>query len=325
MATPPLEQLSPEYLSENNGSSRLMNTSIAFIVLSTVIYAAFVVSRVSLVARNGWETWTLYPLSYLLALALCVIGILIVTIGGGGRHTAVFLASDPSNIRREKDSDHNMGCSGRGGIILVFTICKPFAFKWDKTIHGECADWMASYRYVSIPNIITDIAIILLPVRMLYQLNLGRTEKLGVFVATMAGGLGIITSVIRFVGFYLADLPSDVTWYTVNTSIYTIIEVAAYFVCSCLPGIRPLVRLLYKKLDLSILTSRVTKSSNWQSPEADMPLGNPRATYKASVTSSRQLRSGGNEGFILLEETIQVGTSSTGSDPHARRQCPSEL
>lgn len=76
------------------------------------------------------------------------------------------------------------------GIICTFTICQPFAYKWDKTIPGgHCANLMAAYKYISIPNIITDLAILGLPYSTLRQLRTGKIQKFGIFVTFMTGGL----------------------------------------------------------------------------------------------------------------------------------------
>lgn len=70
-----LSALSPEYLAEENNTQPLIGTCIAFIVIPTVVYAMFLVSRIFCASRNGWEVWALYPLSYLLTIASCIIGI----------------------------------------------------------------------------------------------------------------------------------------------------------------------------------------------------------------------------------------------------------
>lgn len=76
------------------------------------------------------------------------------------------------------------------GIIATFTICQPFAFKWDKTIEdGKCANLMAAYKYISIPNIVTDIAILVLPVPSLWKLHTSKWRKIGIFVTFATGGL----------------------------------------------------------------------------------------------------------------------------------------
>ncbi|KAG6362557.1 hypothetical protein INS49_007649 [Diaporthe citri] len=76
------------------------------------------------------------------------------------------------------------------GIIAALVTCQPFAFKWDKTIQGgHCADLLAAYKYVSVPNILTDLAIAILPLSTLYHLQMSRTRKIGVSLTFMAGSL----------------------------------------------------------------------------------------------------------------------------------------
>lgn len=75
-------------------------------------------------------------------------------------------------------------------IIGSSLICQPFAFKWDKSIAGgHCGDIMALYRYVSIPNIITDVAILILPFPTLYKLQISTPKKAGIFLTFLTGGL----------------------------------------------------------------------------------------------------------------------------------------
>lgn len=76
------------------------------------------------------------------------------------------------------------------GVITVSVICQPFAFKWDKTIpNGHCGDLFATYTYVSIPNILTDLAIAILPISTLYHLQMSRMRKIGVSLTFLAGSL----------------------------------------------------------------------------------------------------------------------------------------
>lgn len=62
---------------------------------------------------------------------------------------------------------------------------------------------------------------------------------------------GVITAIIRFVVFYTVDLPSDLTYLITDAMTVSVIEPGAYFICSCLPGICPLMRVLYKKMRTS--------------------------------------------------------------------------
>jgi len=76
------------------------------------------------------------------------------------------------------------------GIIAVLVTYQPFAFKWDKTIPGgHCADLLAAYKHVSIPNILTDLAIAILPMSTFYHLQMSRSRKTGIFLTFLAGNL----------------------------------------------------------------------------------------------------------------------------------------
>jgi hypothetical protein len=79
--------------------------------------------------------------------------------------------------------------NGISGLIVTFTICQPFNFKWNKAINGHCADIMAAYRYVSVPNIITDVGVLLLPISTLYKLQISNPRKIGIFITFLTGGL----------------------------------------------------------------------------------------------------------------------------------------
>ena len=77
-----------------------------------------------------------------------------------------------------------------GYIINNFTICQPFAYTWDKTIDGgHCGDILAGWLASAIINVILDIAVIVLPMPMLWGLQMQVTKKIlisGIF------GLGIV-------------------------------------------------------------------------------------------------------------------------------------
>lgn len=76
------------------------------------------------------------------------------------------------------------------GLITYFVICQPFAFKWDKTIPGgHCADLQAAYKYVSIPNIVTDLAIVALPFPTLRLLQVSAIQKVGIFATFLMGSM----------------------------------------------------------------------------------------------------------------------------------------
>jgi len=77
------------------------------------------------------------------------------------------------------------------GVSLSLTTCQPFAFRWDKSIPGgHCPMDMAMlWRIATFPNIISDVAILVLPFSTLYGLKTSRARKVGLFVTFLTGSL----------------------------------------------------------------------------------------------------------------------------------------
>lgn len=79
-------------------------------------------------------------------------------------------------------------------IIVSLTACKPLAFKWNKTIQGHCIDQVASYRYVSLPNLITDLIILILPHPVIWHLHTGRIQKVALTITFLTGSMWVATT-----------------------------------------------------------------------------------------------------------------------------------
>lgn len=67
-------------------------------------------------------------------------------------------------------------CYTIGSLMVLYMVivclvagfaCRPLAFFWDKTLDGTCVDIKALYQWASFPNIITDVAMLVLPIPMI--------------------------------------------------------------------------------------------------------------------------------------------------------------
>ena len=68
--------------------------------------------------------------------------------------------------------------------------CRPFAANWNPQLPGaHCIDKEAFFRYGSIPNILTDIVILVIPVRTVWNLHTSTRLRIGLTVTFMVGGL----------------------------------------------------------------------------------------------------------------------------------------
>ena len=57
-------------------------------------------------------------------------------------------------------------------IMTAFFQCTPFAYAWDKTIHGgRCINQNAFERWISFPNVVIDLGILCLPQPLVWSLH----------------------------------------------------------------------------------------------------------------------------------------------------------
>lgn len=72
--------------------------------------------------------------------------------------------------------------------ITAFSACRPFAANWNPKIPGSfCIDKEGLFRWASFPNILTDVIILLLPMRTIWNLHTSLQLKIGL-VSTFAVG-----------------------------------------------------------------------------------------------------------------------------------------
>ena len=74
--------------------------------------------------------------------------------------------------------------------VLSCFKCAPFAYNWDRTIpYGSCLDINREYQWITFPNIVTDVMILLLPMRVVWKLQVPRVQKIGLAVTFLTGCL----------------------------------------------------------------------------------------------------------------------------------------
>jgi hypothetical protein len=75
------------------------------------------------------------------------------------------------------------------GIISPAVSCRPFEYNWNKKIPGHCFDILASYRWVSFPNIVTDLVMMGLCIPAIYRLQVPIGTKVSLALTFMLGSV----------------------------------------------------------------------------------------------------------------------------------------
>jgi hypothetical protein len=72
---------------------------------------------------------------------------------------------------------------------LIFP-CKPIAKAWDVTItEGSCINRGAVYIMQAVTNIVTDIVLLLLPIPIVWKLQMPVVQKIGLVLIFVVGSL----------------------------------------------------------------------------------------------------------------------------------------
>ncbi|PQE08859.1 integral membrane protein [Rutstroemia sp. NJR-2017a BBW] len=104
--------------------------------------------------------------------------------------------------------------------------CIPVTFVWDHTLQGHCVARIKMFQYYSIPNIITDVALMILPIPKIWTLKMTKVQKMALTFTFLLGSIGLISAIIRFVIFGKNDALNDGTWSSVPLQQWVIIEVS---------------------------------------------------------------------------------------------------
>jgi hypothetical protein len=153
------------------------------------------------------------------------------------------------------------------GVVLTFLYifqCRPVEAAFSTT-EGTCIDIIAVYLSSTPINILTDLAILLLPLPVLTSLRMQFREKVILVATFIVGGFVTIVDIVRIV--YLQDAlreellldplasitsrPPDFTYYASFSLMWSAVEVSVGIMCCCVLVLKPLVmrvmpRLLYE-------------------------------------------------------------------------------
>ncbi|KAL8865017.1 MAG: hypothetical protein Q9198_009513 [Flavoplaca austrocitrina] len=113
--------------------------------------------------------------------------------------------------------------SAFASILATIFQCTPIRRAFDHQRERSCIDLKAFWYTNAISNIATDLVILALPQRLIYQLQMPRRLKVGLYSIF---GLGLIT---------------------VSSTLWSTIEVHTGIICACLPTLKKPLSALYKR------------------------------------------------------------------------------
>ena len=133
-----------------------------------------------------------------------------------------------------------------GSLLTALFRCQPVGAAWSSPAQGtaRCLSLVKLQVIVGWFNIITDVALMVLPMPILWTLRMPWQKKVGVVVVFATGAAVLAMSVARQGVLYenLNGLDKDITWSAVVTHILFTLELHIAIICGCLPTMQPLFR-----------------------------------------------------------------------------------
>lgn len=72
-------------------------------------------------------------------------------------------------------------------ILESFLLCRPFEYTWNRAIDGVCGSTPKAYLSVAIVNLAIDLAIVALPMPVLWGLKMAYKKKVAISVILCLG------------------------------------------------------------------------------------------------------------------------------------------
>ncbi|OJD12386.1 hypothetical protein AJ78_07011 [Emergomyces pasteurianus Ep9510] len=132
-------------------------------------------------------------------------------------------------------------CYTAASIFVIIFMCRPVDKFWDVVMtSGRCVNQEAAYYANSGLSIVTDIVTLIVPMPLVRRLNIPLQQKMVVACFLGMGAFVCIISVIRLFSIYQLFTRSDGTWYAMNTTIWSLLEIYIGIILGCAPTLRPL-------------------------------------------------------------------------------------
>ncbi|KAL1998463.1 hypothetical protein VTN02DRAFT_6125 [Thermoascus thermophilus] len=158
--------------------------------------------------------------------------------------------------------------AGLGLTLVNIFQCRPVraGFAYPVPPDARCTDILTLYLSSAPVNIVTDLAILFLPMPILTRMRLPRKQKIILVVTFSFGFFATVIDVIRIaylqsastsrlLAFRASKSPAvtsveyeDFSWYASLSFMWSAIEVNVGVICACVPSLKPLVARVFPRM-----------------------------------------------------------------------------
>ncbi|KAL6888001.1 hypothetical protein GGI43DRAFT_430956 [Trichoderma evansii] len=189
-------------------------------------------------------------------------------------------------------------------ILTSFLVCQPVNINWDPTVQGHCGNGRVAYALFSIFDIITDVAIVILPLRLLARLQMEKIYKIALIGVFAFGLVTVVCTAIRLRSYFFLDI-KDLTFSGITVMITGVIQLCVAIIVATAPLLRPILdRTIGRWLSLSIARSSPHSPSDGSAPMGGSQANKPANTsLQNGIHTRSRLSPGGNKMFQRITES----------------------
>ncbi|KAI9807205.1 MAG: hypothetical protein M1825_005923 [Sarcosagium campestre] len=263
---------------------------------------------------GGWLKWNIISeIIYILALMLIKSSILLL-------YRRMFEAK--GKVRWAVDA--TLGFTIAFSVACIFAIifaCNPIKKLWDSSItYGTCINPEPLAIAHAALNIFTDLLILVIPIPVVWTLQLGLRFRLQIILMFATGAFVCGVSFVRLVILTKGgadNFQPDATWARFDNNLWSVIECCFGLICACGPTLKPLLCRVVPKVT-SALSSRSSKRTKSFS---DVPSRGGRSSDYLKASSIED-GTGDKQQFSpetwleLREDRHQARVTSDGASHH---------
>ncbi|KAF1848181.1 uncharacterized protein K460DRAFT_364149 [Cucurbitaria berberidis CBS 394.84] len=130
--------------------------------------------------------------------------------------------------------------------VCIFQ-CTPINRVYNRKIPGTCINFFWHRWTNAILNILTDCSIFILPMPVIYRLNMSTGSRIGLVVLFSMGFFICLTTALRMATLPLTLRTKEPTYESAPTNLWSFIEAAVGVICACLISLRKSISSIWPK------------------------------------------------------------------------------
>ena len=165
-------------------------------------------------------------------------------------------------------------------VICVNLSCVPHRAIWDLTVRGKCFEKLTLDLAAAVMALITDLLVLVLPHRVIWQLHISTRKKLGVSAIFCLGLFSCVAAAVRLPTTVVLKGSSDVTYHYSAVAFWAVSEYTSGMLVLCGPSIPKVFEQFRKSGTFASLRS-------WMGTDAQDSLRQPQKPHAGHIPHAK--------------------------------------